>query len=247
MALTADALKRQFDRKTLSLCHILETHSRGGLSAAAGAKGRPFESILVVGCGDGREAATLAGYFGASTTGIDIADTFDAEAQKTVDLRVMDATGLEFADDAFDLVYSFHALEHIPDDQGALREMNRVLEPGGFACIGTPNRRRLLGYVGSATDAWTKVRWNLADWKARAAGRFRNEYGAHAGYTRAELLRYCREAFGDAVDVTEDYYKDIYQARGNLIQGIIDANLQNVLFPCAYVIAAKSGPGPSPS
>lgn len=237
MASTGNALKQQFDRKTLSLCRILQ----------AQAPARCFEAILVVGCGDGREAATLAGHFGARTTGIDIADTFDPEAKKVVDLRVMDATALDFADDAFDLVYSFHALEHIPDDRGALREMNRVLGAGGVACIGTPNRRRAVGYLGSATDTWTKVRWNVADWKARALGQFRNECGAHAGYTRDELLERCREAFGDAVDVTEDYYKDIYKSRGNLIQGIINTNFQNLLFPCVYVIAAKSGPGRSPS
>jgi len=237
MAVTAKPLKHQFDRKTLSLCRILEAHSRG----------QRFETILVVGCGDGREAATLAGYFGANTTGIDIADAFDAGAKKVADLRVMDATALDFADHAFDLVYSFHALEHIPDDRRALREMNRVLGPGGFACIGTPNRLRLVGYLGSATDWRTKVRWNLADWTARALGRFKNQCGAHAGYTRAELLAYCKGTFGDVVDVTEDYYKDIYKPRRNLIQGIINANLQNLLFPCAYIVATKSGPGPRPN
>jgi SAM-dependent methyltransferase len=237
MASTANALKEQFDRKTLSLCRLLELRARH----------RRFETILVVGCGDGREAATLAGHFGARVTGIDIEGAFDAKAGRVVDLRVMDATNLALADAAFDLVYSFHALEHIPDDRAALREMNRVLRPGGLACIGTPNRRRLVGYIGSATDAWTKIRWNLADWRARALGRFRNEYGAHAGYTRDELLARCREAFGGATDITEDYYKDIYQSKGKLIEGIIKANLQNLLFPCAYVIAAKPGTGPSPS
>ena len=241
MASTGNALKQQFDRKTLSLCHLLETHS-----GRAGAGERAFGTILVVGCGDGREAATLAGYFGAQTSGIDIADRFDAKARKVVNLRVMDATDLAFPDASFDLVYSFHALEHIPDDRGALREMNRVLKPRSRVCIGTPNRLRLVGYVGSATDPWTKIRWNLADWKARATGRFKNEYGAHAGYTRDELMTWCTEIFGEAVDVTEAYYKDIYKAKGNLIQGIISANLQNLLFPCAYVLAARKGSGLEP-
>lgn len=241
MASTASTLKQQFDRKTVCLCRILETHA----GRAHGGEQR-FETILVVGCGDGREAATLAGYFGARTTGIDIADTFDAEAGKVVDLRVMDATDLAFPDASFDLVYSFHALEHIPDDRGALREMRRVLKPDGVVCIGTPNRSRLVGYVGSVTDPWTKIRWNLADWKARALGRFKNEYGAHAGYTRDELMAWCTEIFGEAVDVTEAYYKDIYKNKGNLIQGIIGANLQNLLLPCAYVLAARKGSGLQP-
>lgn len=241
MASTADVRKRGFDRKTLSLCRILEAHAGG-----ARAGDRAFAAILVVGCGDGREAATLAGHFRAETTGIDIADTFDAEARKAVDLRVMDATELAFPDASFDLVYSFHALEHIGDDRGALGEMNRVLKPGGLACIGTPNRSRLVGYVGSATDAWTKVRWNLADWTARAQGRFRNECGAHAGYTRAELMALCANAFGEAVDVSEAYYLDIYQDKRNLIWGIIRARLHALLFPCVYVLAARKGSGLRP-
>ena len=231
MAPTAKALKQQFDRKTLSLCRLVEAHSGG----------RRFAAILVVGCGDGREAATLASHFGARTTGIDIADTFDAGARKAVDLRVMDATDLDFPDAAFDLVYSFHALEHIADDRGALREMNRVLKPGGLACIGTPNRRRLVGYLGSATDVATKIRWNLADLKMRLLGRFRNECGAHAGYTRAELIAMCAEAFGTALDVTEAYYLQIYTSKRNLIRFIIGAKLHTFLFPCAYVLAVKKG------
>ncbi len=236
MASTSSALAQRFDRKTLTLCRILEAHSGGPHS-----KDRPFGAILVVGCGNGREAATLAGRFGARTTGIDIADAFDAEAKRVVDLRVMDATALDFPDAAFDLVYSFHALEHIPDDRGALREMNRVLKPDGMVCIGAPNRLRVVGYVGSATGIATKIRWNLADLKMRVLGRFRNEYGAHAGYTRAELMAWCEETFGEAVDVTEEYYRDIYKNQGSLIRFIINARLHNLLFPCAYVLAGKKG------
>lgn len=55
-----------------------------------------------------------------------------------------DATSLDFADGRFDCIYSFHALEHIPDYRKALQEMRRVLAPGGTYCIGTPNRLRLV-------------------------------------------------------------------------------------------------------
>lgn len=87
--------------------------------------------ILVVGCGKGIEAAVLAQYLGASVTGIDIVTDFNARAGLFADLRRGDATGMEFADESFDFVYSFHALEHIPDFRAALREMRRVLRPAG--------------------------------------------------------------------------------------------------------------------
>lgn len=46
-------------------------------------------------------------------------------------LAVMDAVALRFDDAQFDHVYSFHAIEHIVDAGAALREMRRVLAPGG--------------------------------------------------------------------------------------------------------------------
>ncbi|MEP6732602.1 MAG: class I SAM-dependent methyltransferase, partial [bacterium] len=46
-------------------------------------------------------------------------------------LSTMDALDLRFDDEQFDHVYSFHAIEHIVDADIALREMHRVLIPGG--------------------------------------------------------------------------------------------------------------------
>ena len=99
--------------------------------------------MLVVGCGDGVEAAVLAQTLHAEVTGIDLIANFDPRATALADLRVGDATQLEFADQSFNFVYSFHALEHIGDYRAALQEMHRVLEPGGGYLIGTPNRERL--------------------------------------------------------------------------------------------------------
>ena len=49
-----------------------------------------------------------------------------------------DLTALPFEDAAFDLVLCSHVLEHVPDDRAALRELRRVLRPGGLAVIQTP-------------------------------------------------------------------------------------------------------------
>lgn len=43
-------------------------------------------------------------------------------------------------DETFDAIICMHVLEHIPDDRGAMRELYRVLKPGGWAGISSPIR-----------------------------------------------------------------------------------------------------------
>src|SRR5690606_17037057 len=107
---------------------------------------------------------------------------------------------------SFDFVYSFHALEHIPQYRTALREIHRVLKPDGGYLIGTPNRSRLVGYLGARNASLAeKIRWNVADWKAMLRGEFRNELGAHAGYSSEELRAELAGVFQCAHSITSDY------------------------------------------
>ncbi len=47
---------------------------------------------------------------------------------------------LPYADDTFDVVYSFQVIEHVPKDDEFLKEAKRVLRPNGVLIITTPNR-----------------------------------------------------------------------------------------------------------
>lgn len=53
------------------------------------------------------------------------------------DLR-MDITAISLPDDSFDVIHCSHVLEHIQEDQKAMRELARVLAPGGWATILVP-------------------------------------------------------------------------------------------------------------
>ena len=100
----------------------------------------PGERVLDVGCGTGvlaREAAARAGPAGR-VIGLDLNEGMLAVARRLrpeIDWRQGDALDLPFADHAFDVVVSQFALMFFPDRPRALREMWRVLAPGGRLAV----------------------------------------------------------------------------------------------------------------
>lgn len=230
--MTTSECSRNFvaeDPKTATLAEIFREHHE-----------KPVQRLLVVGCGSGTEAAVLAQHLKTHVTGIDIAADFDKEASKVADLQLGDATRMRFNDGSFDFVYSFHALEHIPDHRAALHEIRRVLKPGGGYMIGTPNRIRLVGYLGSrhATLA-NKIEWNLADWSAKMRGKFRNEFGAHAGYSQAELNRELARVFTTVIDITSQYYLRVYSGKKRAVSALLRTGTSRWLFPAVYFYGTR--------
>src|SRR5262249_10933528 len=60
------------------------------------------------------------------------------------DIREADARHLDLPDASFDYVYSWGVLHHSPDIAGSLRELMRVLKPGGCFGVMVYNRRSVL-------------------------------------------------------------------------------------------------------
>ena len=199
-----------------------------------------ISKLLVVGCGDGREAHALANALGCDVTGIDLRSDFDPKAAAEVRLRSVDATEMPFETDEFDFIYSYHVLEHIPRYRAALSEMNRVLKKGGGLWIGTPNRSRLVGYIGSNVTMRKMIEWNAIDWNARLRGRFRNELGAHAGFTLRELGGELRAVFSDVDDATLDYYLAQYPNRARTVRMLHSSGLGTFAFPSIYFVGQKN-------
>ncbi len=97
--------------------------------------------VLEIGCGLGTDGAQFA-LAGANYIGVDLTEASVELARKKFDLsglqgefRVADAEKLDFADDSFDLVYSHGVLHHTPDTKQSVREIHRVLKPGGRAIV----------------------------------------------------------------------------------------------------------------
>jgi SAM-dependent methyltransferase len=101
--------------------------------------------ILDVGCGTGTMLTYLARFGNAE--GVDI----DAEAVGYCHDRGLQqvtqsaADSLPFDNDTFELVTALDVIEHIDDDLGALREIRRVLRPGGRLLLTVPAYRFLWG------------------------------------------------------------------------------------------------------
>jgi 2-polyprenyl-3-methyl-5-hydroxy-6-metoxy-1,4-benzoquinol methylase len=100
------------------------------------------KNVLDAGCGTGEYSSWFASR-GAKVTGIDLSDGSLREAKKYVESLSLDNVALEkrsvldtgFADNTFDFVYCTGVLHHTPDPFGGLRELTRVLRPGGKILI----------------------------------------------------------------------------------------------------------------
>jgi SAM-dependent methyltransferase len=97
--------------------------------------------VLEIGCGLGTDGLQFA-RAGADYTGVDLTEAAVGLARKNFEsagtpgeFRVSDAENLDFADESFDIVYSHGVLHHTPDIEAAVREVHRVLKPGGRAIV----------------------------------------------------------------------------------------------------------------
>ena len=111
------------------------------IPAAADFAGANRLRVLEIGCGIGTDGAQFA-QAGADYTGVDLTEAAIELARKRFELsglqgnfQVADAENLEFLDETFDLVYSHGVLHHTPDTARAVREIHRVLKPGGRAVV----------------------------------------------------------------------------------------------------------------
>lgn len=127
-------------------------------------KMRAGDRVLDLGCGEGRHVISAYAEANVTAIGVDLclkdlgtaqqrfADFNEADnGDKTFGLANADALALPFADHSFDKIICSEVLEHIPDYQAVLREIERILKPGGVFCASVPR-------------AWPeKICWSLSD------------------------------------------------------------------------------------
>jgi len=156
------------------------------------------KDVLEVGVGMGADHLEWAKAKPASLTGVDLtprAIAFTTErlrlAGEASTLLVADAEALPFADESFDIVYSWGVLHHSPDTARAFAEVRRVLRPGGVARI-------MVYHTWSLTGLMLWARYGLLrgrPWMGlrEVYSRYLESPGTKA-YSVAEAQALCRDA-----------------------------------------------------
>ena len=109
------------------------------------ADGQRFEKALNLGTGEGDYDRMIAQY-ADEVIGVDINEDDLAHARalnhdvKNLRYEVNNALELSYPDNSFDLVVSCEVLEHVGDPAQMVREIERVLKPGGIAIMTFPSR-----------------------------------------------------------------------------------------------------------
>ena len=131
------------------------------------------DSVLEVGIGTGLNLPLYPP--ACRLTGIDLsAEMLDKAVERVqtlampnVTLKVMDATSMDFADDEFDKAVATYTISAVPDPVAVLREMRRVVKPGGLLVTLNHFRseRRVVGWLEDlVAPLCTRLGWksNLA-------------------------------------------------------------------------------------
>lgn len=122
------------------------------------------KALLDLGCGAGENSVYFA-LKGAHCTATDYSSGMVEKALQLaaangvqIEGRTMNAMQLEFPADTFDIVYAANLLHHLPEPRATLREIHRVLKPGGKLCFWDPLRHNpvINIYRRIATEVRTK-------------------------------------------------------------------------------------------
>ncbi len=122
-----------------------------------------WKSFLDLGCGDGGLLYSIQeeGFFDYNNKkiyGVDISKNRILRTQKlcpNVKTEVANACNVEMLDsESIDLLVSNMVIEHVPDDMEMLKEIARLISPGGKAYISTVFKHRLAWYYHRANGQW---------------------------------------------------------------------------------------------
>lgn len=123
---------------------------------------RKIGTMLDIGCGNGAQTRLFVPD-ADQLVGFDLRPIQDTEGYNKFDKFSFvqgNAEELPFNDGVYDTVTSFEVLEHVPDDTAVLKEMFRVLRPGGLLIVSVPNRWWFFESHGANIKGFNWIPWN---------------------------------------------------------------------------------------
>ena len=101
---------------------------------------KKFGNLLDIGCGSGEFLEQFKTIKGWDLSGVEI-NSYAAKIAQKKGLNIFNGTLEEarFPDDSFDAVTMWDVLEHLHDPKQTLREVKRILKPGGIIALRLPN------------------------------------------------------------------------------------------------------------
>jgi ubiquinone/menaquinone biosynthesis C-methylase UbiE len=133
--------------------------------------------LLDIGCGDGEFSCRIKKR-GWTVDGLDF-DTVAArlaEERHGLKVNICSVEEMAYPDDSFDAVTMNHVIEHLVDPLAVLRNVHRVLKPGGSFIVVTPNAKSWdFGCSDETGKRWTRrgtsISFRFMPWKSPFAPR----------------------------------------------------------------------------
>jgi ubiquinone/menaquinone biosynthesis C-methylase UbiE len=101
-----------------------------------------FNNLLDIGCGTGNLLSLISARYEVEIAGVDLTPKMLNIARiklgDKADLKLGDSEDLPFDDDKFDMIICTDSFHHYPRPENVLKEIKRVLEPGGSILIADP-------------------------------------------------------------------------------------------------------------
>jgi ubiquinone/menaquinone biosynthesis C-methylase UbiE len=160
---------------------------------------KPHHTILDVGCGPGTITADLAGLVPqGKVIGGDPVDSVLEQARQFANSRGLtnitfekiDANALPYPDDSFDIVFAHQVLQHVNDQVGILKEMRRVVKPGGIVAARDADYKTFAWYPETpAVAKWAELYQKVAKTNGGEpnAGRYLHVWARQAGFKHEEI------------------------------------------------------------
>jgi ubiquinone/menaquinone biosynthesis C-methylase UbiE len=154
---------------------------------------------LDVGCAEGYYTVGLAERGAANVVGLDTSVDRVEQARAlphpdTVTYVQGESERLPFEDDSFDGVFLNEVLEHVADEGATLREINRVLRPGGVLALFSPNRWFPVEGHGARWSDTSSVSRRPAPLMPWLPKRLTNRFAEARNYWPSELVRLVSDA-----------------------------------------------------